>query len=307
MSFFPSGSRRLPSPSRRIAVAGRLVAASALLWLSAVGASGKACVWKVTAGGKTLYLAGSIHALRGRDYPLPPEYDQAFAASGELAFETDMNKMGKTHGFLLQNAAVLTDGTTLRDHLDPRVYAYIRKVIANVHGSTDPEKKLEDMRPWAVAWLLQAPGGIAGVSNGEGVEAYLIHKAQQAHKPTVGLVPLEEHIAVFGGMNDADSQVYLMLRFIQLDQESKTYERNVAEWKRGDIEGIEKSTEEDYRDAPSIRRRLLSDRNKHWLPEIARWLQSGKTYMVVAGAAHMAGPEGLPALLRAQGFQVEQM
>ena len=84
------------------------------------------------------------------------------------------------------------------------------------------------------------------MSGGEGVEAYLIHKAKQAQKPMVGLVPLDEHIAVFGGMNDADSQTYLLLRFIQLDQESKTYERNVAEWKHGDIEGIEKSTIDDY-------------------------------------------------------------
>ena len=65
--------------------------------------------------------------------------------------------------------------------------------------------------------------------------------------------------------------------------------------------------EADYKDAPSIRRRLITDRNKRWLPEIVQWLQSGKTYLVVAGAAHMAGSEGLPALLQAQGFQVEQL
>ena len=267
----------------------------------------KACVWRVTDGAHTLYLAGSVHALRGADYPLPAEYDQAFQASSVLAFETDMTQMGKTHGFLLAKAAILPKGSTLRDHLDPRVYAYILKVAANAHSSTDPAKKLEHLRPWAVAWLLQSPGGITGLSGGEGIESYLIHKAAQAHKPTVGLVPLDEHIAVFGGMNDADSQTYLLLRFIQLDQESKEFQQVVANWKHGDIDAINRATQEDYRDAPSLQRRLITDRNRRWIPEIAKWLGSGQTYMVVAGAAHMAGPDGVPALLRAQGFQVEQL
>ena len=283
------------------------VLAAACFFVPAGAALARSCVWKVTGGGHTLYLAGSIHALRGMDYPLPASYEQAFQASSELAFETNLDQMGKTHGFLLAKAALLPKGTTLRDHLDPRVYAYILKVIANVHGSTDPAKKLENLRPWAVAWLLQAPGGIDGLSGGQGVEAYLIHKAAQAHKPMVGLVPLDEHIAVFGGMSDADSQAYLLLRFIQLDQESKAYQATVSEWKHGDIEAIDRSFQADYQDVPSLRKRLITDRNRRWLPEIVQWLGSGKTYMVVAGAAHMAGAEGLPALLRAQGFQVEQL
>ena len=300
----PTGGRR-PSPKRRYWAAGLLAAG----WLLAAAAStqAKACVWKVSSGGKTLYLAGSIHALRGKDYPLPPEYEQAFQASSELAFETDMTKTGKSFGFLLGKAAVLPRGSTLRDHLDPRVYSYILKVLANAHGTDQAKKELDQLRPWAVAWLLQSPGGIDGLSGNEGVESYLIHKADQAHKPTVGLVPLDEHIAVFGGMNDADSQTYLLLRFIQLDQEGKSYQQVVADWKRGDIDGVARSVEADYHDAPSIQRRLITDRNKRWLPEIVGWLQSGKTYMVVAGTAHMAGSEGVPALLRAQGFQVEQL
>ena len=304
MFLSPNGDRHPSSKRRRWAVG-----LWAVGWLlgATVGAQAKACVWKVSSDGKTLYLAGSIHALRGKDYPLPPEYEQAFQASSELAFETGLTKMGHSFGFLLGKAAVLPRGSTLRDHLDPRVYAYILKVLANAHGTDDAKKKLDQLRPWAVAWLLQSPGGIDGLSGNEGVESYLTHKADQAHKPTVGLVPLDEHIAVFGGMNDADSQAYLLLRFIQLDQESKSYQQIVADWKRGDIDAVARSVDADYHDAPSIRRRLITDRNKRWLPEIVGWLQSGKTYMVVAGTAHMAGSEGVPALLRAQGFQVEQL
>ena len=36
------------------------------------------CVWKVTSSkGGTLYLGGSIHALRRSDYPLPAAFNRA--------------------------------------------------------------------------------------------------------------------------------------------------------------------------------------------------------------------------------------
>lgn len=289
---------------RRFAVVSLLVLAC--LGAGRGDASARACVWKVTQGDRTLYLAGSIHALRGVDYPLPAPYERAFQASSTLAFETQFGKVSTA--LLLAKAAYLPKGTTLRDHLDPRVYDYILKVVANVHGgSAAPEKNLERLRPWALAWLMHNPGGVDGVQLWNGVDSYLSRRAAQEHKPLVGLVPLDEHIAVFGGMNDADSQAYLLYTFIGLNTRDQTYLRTVRDWKQGNIEDIDLSVQDEFRDLPSLKRRILTDRNRRWLPEIVKWLQSGKTYMVVAGTAHMAGSEGLPALLRAGGFQVEQM
>lgn len=277
-------------------------------FLACTGQSwGKACVWKVTSGEHTLYLAGSVHALRGVDYPLPPEYDQAFNASGTLAFEVDPAATHEKWSRLLSKAEAYPHGTRLRDHLDPRVYAYILRVISNIQGASHPEEKLAHFRPWAIAWRLESPGGIDGISRGQGVEAYLTRKAINAHKKMVGLVPLDEHIGVFGGMSDADSQAFLLLTFIGLNQEDKAFQQMVGAWKRGDIDTVDRTITADYREVPSLRNRIITDRNRRWVPEIAQWLQSGRTYMVVAGAAHMGGEAGLPALLRARGFQVEQL
>ncbi len=270
-----------------------------------VTAFGRSCVWKVTSGDHTLYLAGSVHALRGVDYPLPPAYDQAFRESSALAFETDLRKFNG--GFLLEKVACLPHGTTLREHLDPQVYAYIQRVLATAHGSTSPEKKLEHLRPWAIAWLLHSPKGIEGLSAGEGVDSYLLRKAAKANKEIVGLVPLKEHIAVFGGMSDADGQAYLLYSFISLNQEDKAFQRTVRAWKAGDVDDIARSLDEEYREVPSLRSRILTERNRRWVPVIEQYLQSGKTYMVVAGAAHMAGNDGVPALLKARGVHVEQL
>jgi uncharacterized protein YbaP (TraB family) len=42
------------------------------------------------------------------------------------------------------------------------------------------------------------------------------------------------------------------------------------------------------------------------IPKIEGYLRSGKTYFVVAGAAHMDGANGVLALVRHRGYRIEQ-
>ena len=278
------------------------------LFFAAGQAAAKSCVWRVTSEGHTLYLAGSVHALRASDYPLPPAYDAALAASSGLAFETDLNVAPEKWAKAIEQAGRLPDGVTIRDRVDPRTYAYLQRVLTHVHGSTAPEKKIEHLKPWAVSWMLEPPGGgVQGLTHGRGVESYLMAHAKAEHKTVTGLVPFEQHIAVFGAMNDADSEACLLLAFIHLNTESAGFQRVLTAWKRGDIATIDASMKADYRDAPSLHRRIVTDRNRVWLPRIEDFLRSGKTWMVVAGSAHMGGEDGLPALLAARGYQVEQL
>ena len=273
----------------------------------AARADAKCCVWKVTSSTGTLYIAGSVHALRSSDYPLPAAYDQAFARSTELYFETDPYASAQTWSKQLSHASALPAGTTFKDKVDPRTYAYIQQVMKQIKGSTAPEKKIEHLRPWALAWLLESPGGTPDVTGSYGVETYLQNKARKVHKRMAGLVDLKQHIATFGGMSDADSETFLLLQFIHLDTESAEFNEILSGWKRGDIDTIDRLMRGDYRDSPSLYRRIVTDRNRLWLPKLEGFLRdSHQTRMVVVGAAHTAGGEGLPALLQAKGYQVEQ-
>ena len=58
---------------------------------------------------------------------------------------------------------------------------------------------------------------------------------------------------------------------------------------------------------PGLKRRMLAERNERWIPRLEDYLRSGKTWMVIAGAGHMAGDRGVPELLRARGYRVEQL
>ena len=120
--------------------------------------------WKVTdTAGHTLYLAGSVHALRPSDYPFPAPYEQAYAASSSLAFETDLtlgaDQWRKAMGLAALYPMKRQNSRTTSIRAPTRT---ILRVIGNAHGSTEPEKRIEHFRPWAIAFMLESPGGLPG-------------------------------------------------------------------------------------------------------------------------------------------------
>src|SRR5215213_10063119 len=80
---------------------------------SGVTAQTRSFLWKVTSGGKVMYLAGSVHALTADAYPLNPVYQRAFDASGVLVEEIDLAEADPlTGGFGLLTKGMYQDGRT---------------------------------------------------------------------------------------------------------------------------------------------------------------------------------------------------
>ena len=255
-----------------------------------------ASVWKVTdPKGGTLYLGGSFHSLRSSDYPLPGAFDRAFDASVRLAFEID-DHQAEAFTTSIVKAGLYPRGDQLKNHVDPRTYDYLRRVLAR---SKLPQELIAKYRPWFLALMLETPG-LEAFTSRLGVETYLTRRARAKSKSTTNLESTTEHIRVFSGLNDRESEACLLLSFITLEREGAEALRILAAWRRGDAETVWRSTHDNYRDFPAMGERLLGTRNRAWIPKIEGYLHSGKTYFVVVGAAHFGGPDGLLALLKGQ-------
>jgi uncharacterized protein len=284
---------------RRLVLAALL--AASLLVARAEGATG--CVWKVSrAGGGTVFLGGSIHALRSTDYPLPPAYNRAFEASDRLAFEVEPKVLSGS-GEALVKAGKYPKGDSLKNHVDPRTYDYVRRVFALMKI---PEEKFSRYRPWLLVLMLDSPSG-RGFSDDLGVDEFLAKRAATNSKPAIGLESWREHATVFSGLTDRQSEALLLLSFIPQANGSGETARIMSAWRQGDVDALARSTRDSFRDFPFFGERLLGARNRNWLPKVEGFAQSGKTYFVVVGAAHLGGTDGLLALLRAHGYQVEQL
>ena len=52
---------------------------------------------------------------------------------------------------------------------------------------------------------------------------------------------------------------------------------------------------------------LTTDRNRRWIPQIETMLAAPETTLVVVGAAHLVGRDGVVEMLRRKGYVVEQL
>ena len=272
--------------------------------LAADVAAASACVWKVTApNGGTAYLGGSIHALRSTDYPLPAAFNRAFDASERIVFEVDQSALARSTGSMMK-AGQYPRGDSLRNHVDPRTYSYVRRLFGMMRV---PEAEFSRFRPWYIVLNLQAPGSRSGFSGSLGVDEFLLRRARANRKPVSGLESLDEHLAVFSGLNDQQSELLLLFTLVPQGDQTEEGMPWLQAWRAGDADKIESMMREGYKEFPSFENRLLAMRNRRWIPKIEGYLQSGHTYFVVAGAAHFGGPEGVLALLRARGYSITQM
>ena len=57
---------------------------------------------------------------------------------------------------------------------------------------------------------------------------------------------------------------------------------------------------------PDLYRVLTTDRNRKWLPTIDELLRDKQDYLVVVGALHLVGTNGIVEMLQRQGYKVEQ-
>lgn len=78
-------------------------------------------------------------------------------------------------------------------------------------------------------------------------------------------------------------------------------------WRRGDMSAIARQTERGMLADPELREALFTSRNVRWIKRILAAMERDSKPLVAVGAAHLAGPVGLPALLRRKGCTVARI
>jgi len=63
----------------------------------------------------------------------------------------------------------------------------------------------------------------------------------------------------------------------------------------------------DFRKMPQLYKKLLTDRNKNWLPMIDAYTKPPRKEFILVGVGHLVGPDGIPAALRQKGCKVEKL
>jgi uncharacterized protein len=60
-------------------------------------------------------------------------------------------------------------------------------------------------------------------------------------------------------------------------------------------------------EAPALMKRLLTDRNQRWVPKIEELARGEQNAIVIVGAGHLPGKQGVIELLKQKGLKVTQL
>jgi uncharacterized protein YbaP (TraB family) len=291
---------------RRAAVVVALaVALGSFTGVDAQTKAAKSFLWKVQSGPRVMYLAGSVHALSADVYPLSPAFEQAFAASDTLVEEIDLGTAGLLGlGPMLLSKAMYRDGRTFDKAVSKETHDLVVKHMKGLPMATE---LIRPMKPWMVMLTLTAlQVQQAGLDPKFGLDQHFFDRAAKEKKSVIGLETAESQIDLFDSMPEPLQEQLLRSTLDELDAQSQELAMTVAAWRRGDATTIERDILRGFQKYPAAYQSLIVQRNHNWMPQLEKCLARTTPCMVVVGAAHLVGPDGLLTLLQRKGYRIEQ-
>ena len=274
--------------------------------LAALSLPAESSVWKISRGGRSLYLGGTCHFLRAADMPLPPEFDTAFADSKTICFETDIARLQSPDTqAALAAQALYTDGTTLDTVLSPEAWKATTGWCAKNHL---PSAQLKTLKPWMLMMTITSMELQRYGFTVEGVDVQMQAKGAAAGKRFGELESVEQQIEFITHLGEGQESALIVATFADIGRVPTILAYIVAAWRTGDLTQIDKLMSDEMRAKfPGIYATLIVRRNKAWLPKIEAMLASEPREFVLVGAAHLAGKDGLLEALKKKGCTIEQV
>lgn len=263
-------------------------------------------MWEVSGAKNSVYLLGSIHLLRQEDYPLPTALDAAYANADVLIMEIDMDDLDP---FATQAAfmtyGVLQDDRTLRDLMGDALY---EQALSAAEAIDMPLDMLSKTEPWYAAMTIEIMMlDRIGFDPMLGVEMYMMSKAQADGKRIDGFETVEEQIQFLDGMSIQAQRDMLISTLTEGAMLGEMMDGLVDAWRHGDVEHLESGMLDDLRKHEELNAALVTDRNRRWVDRIKTLLDDDEDYLIIVGALHLIGPDGVPMQLERYGYQVQQL
>lgn len=261
-------------------------------------------VWKISSADKTLYLGGTVHMLRKGDYPLPLQYERAYAEADKLVFETDLAQLQNPDVLQrMQQAIRYTDKGGLQQRISPILYQRIGKIWQQ-YGL--PAELLNGLRPSGIIITLTMLNLKQIGVDAQGIDDFFHTQAVRDGKPVAGLETVDQQINFLGAMGEGDEERFMAMSLDELEQSAEFIDELISAWRRGSLVDLDRLMVADMRrDFPEQYNTLLADRNQSWLPQIEAMLKDRPVELVLVGSGHLAGQDGLLRQLKQRGYRVE--
>lgn len=234
--------------------------------------------------GTNVRIAGSMHQIpKGTTIPL--WILEAYRWSEELYLEADSAD--------LKNHVFMPDGELTEQRIPPQLWPSL-KAAWPAGGHLDSQKL------WTVAAVLAT----AGLDLAPGVEPQLGERMRIDSR----LARYLETMADFAALAESIPDAVYVQAITKLLSNHAERARGIADmytaWMSGRVENVESVKQRVMLGQfPQVREMMFDRRNFAWLPKIIDILASKRRTLIVVGAGHLGGANGLLKLLDGAGHQ----
>ena len=276
------------------------------MWAAAASSNGAGLVYQVEGPNGRFYLAGSMHLLHAERASLPAPLERAYRNSASIVMEIDTDDGdAQDAGARLLEAAQLAPDTSLHALLGEARWNTVRTALAEAGFDAERASRFE---PWGLALLLtQAGFARQGYTSAAGVEQQWTERARRDGKPISGLETAAMQIALLDGLDMNVQRQMLDLTLEEVQEMPQMLDELEDAWRAGDRQRLEALLLEGYRQMPELYTALLVERNRRWVSQIRAWPTTSPPRLVLVGALHLVGEQGLPALLQRAGYTVQRL
>jgi uncharacterized protein YbaP (TraB family) len=200
---------------------------------------------------------------------------------------------------------LLPAGQTLDKVVSPPTFALVSKRLEELGLPVEPLKRL---KPWLLSLtLLGLEWQKAGFEAELGLDQHFYERAKSDAKTVQALETIAFQLSRFDEMTLDEQDRLLAETLKELDTQQSEVTKLADAWKAGDAPLVERLVLQDLKSEPKLYQRMLVDRNRDWLPKLEALFARRGRALVVVGAAHLVGSDGLLAMLRARGYTIEQL
>lgn len=286
-------------------------AAAAAVLLAAGPALAAPAIWAVRDEDSTIYLMGSVHVVDAGLEWGTPLLDRIYAEADEIWLETVFED-GATGLDLIASEAAVKAGHDPDGRLEQLLgEARFKRLVDGLAPFALPVDDIRHFRPWYASRLLEialentapeatlVPVGMP--------DSQLEMRAREDGKRLRSLESFSDHVGAWARIDEA-TQANLLGEWLDNPvADPVTWRAEAAAWVGGDEQALAASLAVFTQRYPALHGPLLRDRNHAWTDLLANEMRGSGVDFVMAGVLHMAGEDGLPALLRARGFKVERV
>lgn len=285
------------------------------LYIGLVAATGSAIpqaaghpisMWQINGISNRIYLLGSVHVLREQDHPIPAAIEDAYADAEVLIMEVDLDDLDPiSMAGLVSELGIIRDGSSLQELMGPGPYGEAAEYASRLDI---PIEMLAQSEPWLAAITVEQLMLLRiGFNPMYGIEFHLSAKAGKDDKEILGFETAREQLEFLDRLSLPAQRSLLIQTFRDSLNLEEDLNRVIEAWRHGDIEFLEANMLAEMQQYPELYKTIVVDRNEAWVNRIKKLTQDDVDYLIVVGALHLVGEDGVPALLAQIGISADQL